>query len=86
MSDTQARNTMPPLRPYTHESYGPPPVGSPIVWDREKWTASVEKIRKIGVARNALVLPGHDLTGVQHAEGGVVGLRQIEVAPGRVYE
>jgi glyoxylase-like metal-dependent hydrolase (beta-lactamase superfamily II) len=71
---------------YTHESYGPPAVGSPIVWDREKWAASVEKIRRVGAARNALVLPGHDLTGVQHGEGGVVGLRDIEAAPGRVYE
>ncbi len=71
---------------YLHESYGPPAVGSPIVWDREKWAASVEKIRRIGVARNAFIFPGHDLTGIQHLEGGIVGLRQIDLAPGLIYE
>ena len=69
---------------YTHESYGPPAVGSPIVWDREKWGASVEKIRKIGGSRNAFILPGHDRTGIQHREG-TVGLRQIDLSPGHIY-
>lgn len=68
---------------YTHESYGPPAVGSPIVWDRDKWAASVEKIRKIGVARNAFILPGHDQTGLQHREGGVE-LREIKFLPRHV--
>ncbi len=70
---------------YTHESYGPPAVGSPIVWDRDKWAASVEKIRKIGVARNAFILPGHDQTGLQHRAGGVEPC-EIKFFPGHVHQ
>jgi glyoxylase-like metal-dependent hydrolase (beta-lactamase superfamily II) len=70
---------------YTHESYGPPAVGSPIVWDRGQWEASVEKIRRIGIARNAFVLPGHDRTGIQHTEGRA-DPREIQFLPTHVYE
>jgi glyoxylase-like metal-dependent hydrolase (beta-lactamase superfamily II) len=70
---------------YTHESYGPPPVGSPIVWNKEQWTRSVEKIRRLASTRNALILPGHDTTAIQH-EGERFGLRQIPFDPVAVYE
>lgn len=45
---------------YRHESYGPPAIGSPTVWDIPKWTASVEKIRSIAKEHEALIFPGHD--------------------------
>jgi len=32
---------------YTHESYGPPPAGSPMNPDPLGWAASVEKLRGI---------------------------------------
>lgn len=70
---------------FTHESYGPPPVGSPIIWDKEKWARSVEKIRRIATNRNAFVLPGHDRKGIQH-EGERFGIRDIRFDPGAVYE
>lgn len=50
---------------YTHESYGPPGTGSPIVWDAGEWSNSVEKLRKVAMAREAFIFPGHDETGIQ---------------------
>jgi glyoxylase-like metal-dependent hydrolase (beta-lactamase superfamily II) len=54
---------------YTHESYGPPPVGSPMNPDPLGWAASVEKLRRIAREHQALVLPGHSETGIrQHRD------------------
>ncbi|MQA85469.1 MAG: MBL fold metallo-hydrolase [Streptosporangiales bacterium] len=73
---------------YTHESYGPPATGTPIVHDREQWATSVEKIRRMATARDAFVLPGHDETGIQHKDGQTE-FKEIQLAPfqpGYVYE
>jgi glyoxylase-like metal-dependent hydrolase (beta-lactamase superfamily II) len=54
---------------YTHESYGPPPVGSPMNPDPLGWAASVEKLRRIAREHQALVLAGHSQTGIrQHRD------------------
>jgi N-acyl homoserine lactone hydrolase len=50
---------------YTHESYGPPPVGSPMNPDPLGWTASVEKLRRIAREHEAFVLPGHSEIGIR---------------------
>ncbi|QFG03950.1 N-acyl homoserine lactonase family protein [Tepidiforma bonchosmolovskayae] len=71
---------------YLHESYGPPPVGSPIVWDPGKWASSVEKIRRIAIEHEATIFPGHDETGIkQHADGSSV-FTPLNVRPDYVYE
>ena len=70
---------------YTHDSYGPPATGSPIVWDAGKWAASVEKIRRIAAARDAFIFPGHDEVGICHRDG-TTEFREIQYLPGHVYE
>ena len=47
---------------YHHDSYGPPAVGSPIVWESEKWRSSVETIRTLATEHEAFIFPGprHD--------------------------
>lgn len=45
---------------YMGDSYGPPPLGAAIVWDNQKWLASVEKIRGIAERTNATLVFGHD--------------------------
>ena len=50
---------------YTHESYGPPPAGSPMNPDPLGWASSVEKLRTIARRRGALVLPSHSETGIR---------------------
>ncbi|MDF2916275.1 MAG: N-acyl homoserine lactonase [Microbacterium sp.] len=45
---------------YLSESYGPPAVGSAIVWDNVKWLESVEKIRSIADRTGAELIFGHD--------------------------
>jgi glyoxylase-like metal-dependent hydrolase (beta-lactamase superfamily II) len=70
---------------YLHESYGPPAVGSPIVWESDKWRSSVEIIRRLATENEALIFPGHDTTGIKqfadHTE-----MRTIEFWPGYEYE
>jgi glyoxylase-like metal-dependent hydrolase (beta-lactamase superfamily II) len=70
---------------YMHESYGPPDIGSPIVWESEQWASSVEKIRSIALDREAFIFPGHAEVGIKqfkdHKE-----LRAIEFWPGYEYE
>jgi glyoxylase-like metal-dependent hydrolase (beta-lactamase superfamily II) len=69
---------------YTHESYGPPPAGSPLNPDPLGWATSVEKLRTVARQREALVLPGHSETGIrQHRDRG-----QLTPAPtpGLIYE
>jgi glyoxylase-like metal-dependent hydrolase (beta-lactamase superfamily II) len=70
---------------YTHESYGPPAIGSPVTWSVEKWAESVEKVRQIAVDHDAFVFPGHDETGVKQTAAGVE-FRPIQYLPGYVYE
>ena len=52
---------------YTHDTYGPPAVGTAITWDVPRWGASMEKIRRIATEHNAFLFPGHDETGVRSA-------------------
>ena len=67
---------------YTHDTYGPPAVGTVITWDVPRWSASMEKIRRIATEHNAFLFPGHDETGVKisggdhHAE-----FKKIEIHP-----
>jgi glyoxylase-like metal-dependent hydrolase (beta-lactamase superfamily II) len=69
---------------YTHESYGPPPVGSPMNPDPLGWAASVEKLRRIAREHEAFVLPGHSDTAIrQHHDRAVFTPAPI---PGLVYE
>lgn len=69
---------------YRHESYGPPVIGSPTVWDTEQWARSLEKIRAIATDREAMIFPGHDNEAIKqfatHTE-----LRQIGFMPGHSY-
>ena len=70
---------------YSHESYGPPAIGSPIVWESEKWRSSVETIRKLATENEAFIFPGHDETGIkQFADRSEI--RTIEFWPGYEYE
>jgi glyoxylase-like metal-dependent hydrolase (beta-lactamase superfamily II) len=69
---------------YTHESYGPPPVGSPMNPDPLGWAASVEKLRRIAREHEAFVLPGHSDTAIrQHHDRSVF---TPAPTPGLVYE
>jgi N-acyl homoserine lactone hydrolase len=67
---------------YTHDTYGPPAVGTVVTWDVPRWGASMEKIRRIATEHNAFLFPGHDETGVKisggdhHAE-----FKKIEIHP-----
>lgn len=70
---------------YTHESYGPPATGSPIVWDAAKWAQSVEKLRKLATDHDAFVFPGHDETGIKMG-GGQSSFKPIQYLPGHSYE
>jgi glyoxylase-like metal-dependent hydrolase (beta-lactamase superfamily II) len=70
---------------YLHDSYGPPAVGSPIVWESEQWRSSVETVRTLATEHEAFIFPGHDTTGIKqfasHSE-----VRTIEFWPGYQYE
>ncbi|HLZ72144.1 MAG TPA: N-acyl homoserine lactonase family protein [Dehalococcoidia bacterium] len=70
---------------YTHDSYGPPATGSPIVWNAELWARSVARLRRIATEHDAFVFPGHDETGIQH-EKGTTSFKRIEYLPGHAYE
>jgi len=70
---------------YTHESYGPPPVGTPVTWNTEKWRQSVEKIRRLASSRDAFIFPGHDERGIKHT-GEKTEFKEIKYHPGYVYE
>lgn len=60
---------------YMRDSYGPPPVAAAIVWDNQKWLASVEKIRGIAERTNATVVFGHDADQI----------KELRVAPEAYY-
>jgi len=70
---------------YHHESYGPPPVGSPIVWESDKWRSSVDKIRTLAIDNEAFIFPGHDTTGIKQFATRSE-MRTIEFWPGYEYE
>jgi N-acyl homoserine lactone hydrolase len=70
---------------YTHDSYGPPATGSPIVWDAGKWGQSLEKIRQLAMTNEALLFPGHDETGIKQY-AGKSDFQKIEFWPNYVYE
>ncbi|MXV80307.1 MAG: N-acyl homoserine lactonase family protein [Chloroflexi bacterium] len=70
---------------FFHDTLGPPPANSPIDMDTEAWNHSIDKIATIAADRDAFLLPGHDTTGAQFVDG-VRGAKQIELAPGSVYE
>jgi glyoxylase-like metal-dependent hydrolase (beta-lactamase superfamily II) len=70
---------------YLHDSYGPPAVGSPIVWDAEEWRSSVETVRKVATEHEALIFPGHDTTGIKQFTDRSEA-RTIEFWPGYEYE
>ncbi len=70
---------------YFHDTIGPPPATSPIDMDGEMWRRSIDKIAAIAADRDALLLPGHDTTGAQFADG-VRSAKRIEYAPGSIYE
>jgi N-acyl homoserine lactone hydrolase len=70
---------------YTHDSYGPPPTGTPITWDVATWAQSVEKIRTLAQDHEAFIFPGHDETGIkQHKEESE--FQKIDFWPGYAYE
>jgi N-acyl homoserine lactone hydrolase len=66
-------------------SYGPPAVGSPIVWDADRWRSSVETVRKVATEHEALIFPGHDTTGIKQFTDRSEA-RTIEFWPGYEYE
>jgi glyoxylase-like metal-dependent hydrolase (beta-lactamase superfamily II) len=70
---------------YHHESYGPPAVGSPIVWEAEKWRSSVDTIRRLAIENEAFIFPGHDTTGIKQFANRTE-LNTIEFWPGYEYE
>ena len=70
---------------YTHDSYGPPAVGSPSNMVPEAWAASMEKIYRIAQEKDAYLFPGHDETGVKVANGKPE-FKQIHYLPGQAYE
>jgi glyoxylase-like metal-dependent hydrolase (beta-lactamase superfamily II) len=45
---------------YRSENWGPPVVGSAIVWDNRAWLSSLERLRRIADRTDATVLFGHD--------------------------
>lgn len=45
---------------YRTENWGPPTVGSGMVWDSRRWEESVEKLRKIANMTDASMYFGHD--------------------------
>jgi len=72
---------------YLHESYGPPPVGSPIVWDAWKWRESVEKIRSLATKHEATIFPGHDdRKAIKQKRDGATDLVPLQIRPDYVYE
>jgi len=72
---------------YTHDSYGPPPVGTPITWDVGQWAQSIEKVRQVAAEHEAFVFPGHSETGVQqHKDKEQTEFKPIQFQPGYVYE
>jgi glyoxylase-like metal-dependent hydrolase (beta-lactamase superfamily II) len=45
---------------YRSENWGPPVVGSSIVWDNRAWESSLERLRTIANRTDAMLVFGHD--------------------------
>jgi glyoxylase-like metal-dependent hydrolase (beta-lactamase superfamily II) len=74
---------------YTHETYGPPAVGTPMTWDVPHWSASIDKIRKLATEHSAFLFPGHDETGVKVWDPHTTEFEKIAFypfSPGCCYE
>ncbi len=70
-----------------HKTYGPPVVGSFLLtMFLDKWASSVEKIRRLSKKYEALIVPGHDETGIRQHADGATDLVQLEFYPDHVYE
>lgn len=52
---------------YVHETVGPPAAGSMIDLDRSQWESSINKLRLLQKAHDAMIVPGHDHTVVHHS-------------------
>lgn len=70
---------------YTHDSYGPPPIASPINMLQEQWAQSIEKIGRIAMEKDAFIFPGHSETSLR-LQQDQVNLKPIEFTSGYVYE
>lgn len=70
---------------YSHESYGPPAVGTPITHNIPQWAQSVEKLRKIATENDSFLFPGHDETGIRHRKGQTE-FETINFSPGYEYQ
>ena len=70
---------------YSHESYGPPAVGTPITYDIPQWMQSVEKLRRVATDNDAFLFPGHDEVGIRHRKGETE-FETINFTPGYAYE
>jgi N-acyl homoserine lactone hydrolase len=51
---------------YVKESYGPPASGAMIDWDRAEWLKSVNKLKLLQKAHDAMIIPGHDHNVIHH--------------------
>ncbi|MEA2252947.1 MAG: N-acyl homoserine lactone hydrolase [Solirubrobacteraceae bacterium] len=70
---------------YHHEAYGPPPVGTGVTIQPERWAESVEKVYRIATKHEALVVPGHSVTGIrQHADGSTE-FEEVRFGPDNAY-
>jgi len=61
---------------YMKDSYGPPPAGSPIVYDNLAWLNSIERIRSFATLRDATIIFGHDAKQI----------KEIRLAPEAFYD
>ena len=71
---------------YHHETYGPPAVGSFVGMHQNQWAESLEKVRRYATKYEALIVPGHDETGVKQHADGTSEFVKLEYYPGHVYE
>lgn len=69
-----------------HESYGPPRIGSMTHMFPDRALESMEKIRRFATRYEALIVPGHDETGIRQRKEGPTELVELQYYPGHVYE
>ncbi|WP_084478325.1 N-acyl homoserine lactonase family protein [Nocardia jejuensis] len=70
---------------YLHDCYGPPAVGSAMVWDGQEWERSADKIRQLATEHEALIFPGHDEIGIRQLSDRLE-YNQIGFWPNMTYE
>jgi N-acyl homoserine lactone hydrolase len=51
---------------YVKESYGPPATGAMLDMDRTEWLRSVNKLKLLQKAHDAMIIPGHDHNVIHH--------------------